>query len=394
MSTLRSALDELLAADLHMVGDADLVTDLDEIERAGRILESERARRLAEFERRRAFAGDGHLSVASWLADHHGVSHSAAASHVRLARALQDMPATAAALACGEVSSSAVGVLASAREACPEQFGAAEQTLVDAARTLPLAELKGTVSYWRQAADAERAAEDEERRLERRNLHAAPTFEGMVHTDGDLDPEIGQTYLTALRAAADADVRTGSGPDLRTSGQRRADALGVICRHYLDCLNRPTVAGERPHVVVTLDLESLEGRTGRRCELEDLGPITAETARQWACDANVSRVITDAASQPLDVGRRTKVVPPSLRRAVVVRDRTCRFPGCDRPPGWCDTHHIRHWADGGPTALENLALLCRPHHRLIHRGFGVEMVDGRPVFSRPDGTVLEDRAPP
>jgi hypothetical protein len=108
----------------------------------------------------------------------------------------------------------------------------------------------------------------------------------------------------------------------------------------------------------------------------------------------VSRVITKGSSIPLDVGRATKVVPAALRRAVVVRDRGCRFPGCDRPPGWCDSHHVRHWADGGETALLNLVLLCRPHHRLIHRGFGVSMVDGAPVFSRPDGTALEDRAPP
>ncbi len=143
-----------------------------------------------------------------------------------------------------------------------------------------------------------------------------------------------------------------------------------------------------------VDLETLERRAPGRCELADVGPIPPEAARRWACDANVSRVITDARSVPLDLGRRTKVVPAALRRAVVARDGTCRFPGCDRPPGWCDAHHVRHWADGGETALGNLVLLCRPHHRLIHRGFGVQMVDGRPVFSRPDGTAIGDRAPP
>jgi hypothetical protein len=109
------------------------------------------------------------------------------------------------------------------------------------------------------------------------------------------------------------------------------------------------------------------------------------------------RVVLSGRSEPLDVGRRTKVVPPSLRRAVIVRDRTCRFPGCDRPHTWCDAHHVVHWADGGPTGLPNLLLLCRPHHRLIHRpgGFRAEMHEGRPVFRRPDGSMLlEDRAPP
>jgi hypothetical protein len=200
----------------------------------------------------------------------------------------------------------------------------------------------------------------------------------------------------------DADVRSRAGhrsgerhgpgaePDSRTPAQRRADALGEICRQWLDLADRSVMSGERPHVVVTMDLESLEGRLGRRCGLEDTGPMTSETARRWACDANVTRVITDAASQPLDVGRKTKVVPPALRRAVAVRDGGCAFPGCDRPSSWCDAHHVRHWADGGTTSIDNLVLLCRRHHRLVHhRRFTVEMTNERPRFFRADGTVLD-----
>lgn len=216
----------------------------------------------------------------------------------------------------------------------------------------------------------------------------------MVRVDGDLDPETGQTLITALRCVQDADVRSRDTPDLRTSAQRRADALGEICRKWLDDAERPLVGGERPHVTVTVDLAALEGRAGTVCEFDDVGPISPETARRWACDASLSRVITRGNSEPLDVGRRTSVVPAALRRAVGVRDRHCRFPGCDRPPGWCDAHHVRHWADGGETALPNLTLLCRPHHRLVHRGFRVDVADGKPVFFRPDGSPLEDRGPP
>jgi predicted restriction endonuclease len=99
-------------------------------------------------------------------------------------------------------------------------------------------------------------------------------------------------------------------------------------------------------------------------------------------------------SEPLDVGRKTAVVLASIRRALVERDRTCAFPGCERHQSWCDAHHILHWADGGPTALGNLVLLCRRHHRAVHEGFAVSMADGRPVFARPDGSRLEGRAPP
>lgn len=131
-------------------------------------------------------------------------------------------------------------------------------------------------------------------------------------------------------------------------------------------------------------------------ELDRVGVIDAQTARRLACDASVMRVVMSARSEPLDVGRRTPLVPPAMRRAVVLRDRRCRFPGCDRRHTWCDAHHVVHWADGGATAAHNLVLLCRPHHRIVHESgrFLLEMEDGRPVFRRSDGTVLEDSAPP
>jgi Domain of unknown function (DUF222)/HNH endonuclease len=244
--------------------------------------------------------------------------------------------------------------------------------------------------------------EDEERRFDRRRLHLSATLDGMVRVDGELDPVTGQTVITALRAVEDADVRSPVGhrpgeqhgpsadPDARAPAQRRADALGEICRQWLDLADRPLVSGERPHVVVTMDIASLERRAGRRRDLEDLGRIDGQTARQLACDANVTRVITEGSSQPLDVGRKTKVVPPALRRAVAVRDGGCAFPGCDRPSSWCDAHHVRHWADGGTTSIDNLVLLCRRHHRLVHhRRFTVEMTNERPQFFRAAGTVLD-----
>lgn len=169
------------------------------------------------------------------------------------------MPATAEALASGEVSATAVSLLLSARDAAPEQFRAAEDTLVEAGRVLSVGELKRAVDYWRQSADAKRAADDEERRFERRHLHVSATLDGMVRVDGDLDPENGQMLITALRAVQDAEARGSRGPDLRSPSQRRADALGELCGRWLDSADRPSVAGERPHVVVTIDLESLEG---------------------------------------------------------------------------------------------------------------------------------------
>jgi hypothetical protein len=224
---------------------------------------------------------------------------------------------------------------------------------------------------------------------DRRRLHVSPTVFGLVRIDGDLDPETGETVVTALRSCVDAELRSPDPEDRRTPPQRRADALGEICRRWLDSTERPQLRGERPHVTVTVDLQTLGGRAGGRSDFEHVGPVPPETVRRLACDAAFTRVLTMGRSEPLDVGRKTAVVPAPMRRAVIVRDGGCRFPGCDRPPPWCDAHHVVHWADGGRTALANLLLLCRRHHRLIHQGFRVETIDGRTVFRRPDGTIIE-----
>jgi hypothetical protein len=193
----------------------------------------------------------------------------------------------------------------------------------------------------------------------------------------------------------DAEARSAV-EDRPTPAQRRADALGELCRQWLDRSDRPSVGGERPHLTVTVGADALACDLGDPSELDHVGPVDPETTRRLACDASVMRVVMNGRSEPLDVGRRTPVVSPSIRRAVIVRDRTCRFPGCDRPQTWCDAHHVVHWSKGGSTTVHNLLLLCRPHHRLVHErgGFRVELLDGRPVFRRPDGSRLEGRAPP
>jgi hypothetical protein len=149
-------------------------------------------------------------------------------------------------------------------------------------------------------------------------------------------------------------------------------------------------------VTVTVGSQALHDGAGEPTELDHTGPVDPETSRRMACDASIRRVVMAGRSEPLDVGRRTPVISPGIRRAVILRDRHCRFPGCDRPHTWCDAHHVVHWADGGPTAVPNLILLCRRHHRTVHArgGFRLALEDGRLVFRRPDGSVLEEPAPP
>lgn len=189
---------------------------------------------------------------------------------------------------------------------------------------------------------------------------------GMVHIDGRLDPVSGQVVMTALNSLTDPGNLDSE--DDRTPAQRRADALVDLCRDHLDHAELPVQRNERPHVMVHLSLEALEGRAGRPCELDDAGVITPQAARQLACDAKITRIITRGKSQILDVGRATRVVPTGLRMALIARDRGCVIEGCGAPWRWCDAHHLIHWADGGPTNLDSLALVCDHHHTLIHQG--------------------------
>jgi hypothetical protein len=219
------------------------------------------------------------------------------------------------------------------------------------------------VAHWRRLADAEGALADAGRVFERRRLQVSPTWAGTVRLDGDLDPESGATVIAALGSLADPAAIDPE--DRRSSQQRRADALIEICRRHLDASDRPMVGGERPHVLVTVDLATLQGRGERLIDLET-GPITLEAVRRLACDAVVSRVVFQGGSAPVEVGRSTRVIPAPLRRALTARDGGCTHPGCDVPARWCDAHHIAHWADGGTTSLPNLRLLCRRYHRAAH----------------------------
>ena len=272
-----------------------------------------------------------------------------------------------------------LGLRGVGHDAEPDAFPAAEELLVEAAERHSVKDLGTAVAYWRGAVEREAGVDPEERLYERRNLHVSPLLDGMVRLDGDLDPASGEALLAALGAFRDAEARSGGDePDPRTPAQRRADALGALARSFLDRSDRPVVGGERPHLTVTVSLEAL--RSGLGVARGEHGTaLPASVVRRLACQARIIPAVLGSASEPLDLGRMTPVVSPALRRAVVLRDRGCRFPGCGRAPRWCDAHHVHHWADGGPTCLDNLVLLCRRHHRLVHRSFDARMVNGEPT---------------
>jgi hypothetical protein len=232
----------------------------------------------------------------------------------------------------------------------------------------------------RDRADAAALKRQEATARVLRRLHLSPSAGGRVRVSGWLDTE-SAAHVSAALDPLSKPLPGHDGPDPRSAGQRRADALVEVCRH---AAKAPDDSGERPQVVVTVAYDPLTQRLGTG-GFDLGGTVSAETVRRIACDAHIIPAVLDSAGQPLDVGRTKRLVVGALRKALNLRDGGCAFPGCDRPARWAQGHHIVHWADGGPTSLHNSVLLCGHHHRLIHRGeWQVRMADdGLPLFLPP-----------
>jgi hypothetical protein len=359
-------------------------------------------------------------STAGWLRGRLRMGAGAASSAVRTSRALFRGPlaASAQALTDGEISAAHASVLAHGTHDLPDQtVGEAEPVLLEAAGRLDPPRLRRVLEHLRLVADPDGEHDRAQRRHDQRGLWLRATFQDMVAIDGLLEPEAGQILLAALEPLA----RPRNADDTRSAGQRRADALAEVARRTMEAGRLPQSGGVRPQLVVTVDLDTLLGRPGTvggelgGGELGGLGPLEPEACRRLACDSALTRVLVTrdrghghgphdlvhpdhppatsgpveasnlaarlqtaltllplalggAPTQPLELGRSTRVVSPAQRSALAVRDGGCVFPGCDRPVSWCEGHHLWHWLDGGPTDLANLALVCRAHHRAVHEG--------------------------
>jgi hypothetical protein len=209
--------------------------------------------------------------------------------------------------------------------------------------------------------DAAGALAEANRAYERRYLHIGEPRDGLVHLDGVLDPEGGATLRTALQP-----FMKPIKDDVRSYGQRSVDALMELCRQGSG--GKRDGSGSRPQLIIRATLETLAGTKGAPAgELEGGGTVPAETVQRYACDSALSR-ITGQNELDHELNHTSRTLPAPTRRALESRDRHCVFPGCSRPPIWCDGHHLVWWTRGGATALPNLALMCRPHHRLVHEG--------------------------
>ena len=350
---------------------------------------------------------NGFRSCAEWLAWRVGLDLGAARERVRVARALGKLPRLARALARGELSYAKVRALT--RVATPET----EERLLAVGKTGTAEHVERIVRGWRWM-DRKAELHDTAQRHKQHALQVYQDEDGMVVIRGRLAPEEGAVVMQAMAAARDvlrerhrvsAEMRPVN-VSAETSlidepiepappmEHQQADALALVAETALHRGMNPGPAGERYQVVVHVDAAVLASADAPGQSVLDGGArVSAETSQRLACDA--SRVVMRHAPDGtvVEVGARTRTIPPALRRALEHRDRGCRFPGCGVRFG--QGHHIRHWAHGGPTTLSNLTLLCRRHHRTVHEeGFRVERLPGGELtFRSPYGHVLPDVPP-
>ena len=332
-------------------------------------------------------------SCAHWLNWKCGIDLGAAREKVRVARALETLPRMAALMAEGRLSYAKVRAMTRVADVINQDY------LLNIALHGTASHVENVVRGYRRALDAEELSREAIQQRDQYLLYYTQP-DGSLVIRGQMPAEIGALFVRALEAAEDSlpipknvSAETSS-DDRHHPRKRRVEALATLAESYLATGPRDLSGADRHQIVVHVDADTLRDSHAGRCEFERGPSIASETARRLSCDASVVRIVENAQGEPLDVGRKTRTIPPAIRRALNSRDKGCRFPGCSFKR-YVDGHHVKHWADGGETKLTNLVTLCRFHHRLVHEGQIVVQTldDGAFRFVRPDGQTFDSPAP-
>ncbi|WP_434449710.1 DUF222 domain-containing protein [Lentzea sp. E54] len=296
------------------------------------------------------------------------------------------LPGVAAAMAEGELSEDHVDVLT---EAMAELPAVAEVHVVEYAR---LHEPRSARAFCRELVyrldqDGPEPTEPEPEPVRKRNFLWRQWKGGRYLLSADLDAVTG----AKLDALIDPLAKPEPG-DLRLAPEREGDALCEVVDLALRAGGTRTHGGERAQLTITVDYDKLRDGIGT-ARLDNGEHIPMNQVRKVACDSGLVPTLLGSRSQVYDVGRKTRTINSGLRRVLVARDRGCAFPGCTRPPSHCEAHHVIHWANGGETNVDNLVLLCRRHHDLVHQSeWEVQIIAGLPVF-RPPAFIDPQRRP-
>jgi len=367
VSLLVARIEEFCAAPIPETG-PELTADLREVARGRNLLDLKFSQMAAAFAATDEFDREGSYSPIHWIRTNCHMTGGAAADRVAVGEQVATVPETVEAMAAGQIGFPHLALIAREAEALVES-GSKEQfdeaKLLDKAKEFSVGRFRNFCHHYRHSVDPHGYAAREAEAAQARVLSLTRGEGGMLWIRGVLDPEGGAVLLTALEPLA---KRSGK-DDERRLDRRRADGLVDMAVRVLDGGTLPQRGGQRPHLQVTTTLETLVQRCGApAADLELSLPISAAAVERLACDCNVTRVLLNADSQVIDVGRTTRKIRGSTRRALNVRDRGCKWPGCDRPASYTSGHHLKHWIRGGSTDLPNLVLLCHRHHWMVHEG--------------------------
>ena len=311
------------------------------------------ARVAAEMVKRNKYDDDGFVSAIDWMRFNGHMTAGAAANGVAVGESLHRMPESVDAMAAGEIGYAHLTVMARTAEDLGDRFD--ETALINKAKENSPGKFHYICTHYRHAADPKRYADEQEEQVQQRRLKVSKWMDGSVLLSGQLDPEGGAVFITALQARS----RKSGAHDDRDLERRQGDALVELASN----------GGSQAQIQVTSSIETLLGLAGApAADLEFSLPISSKAVERLACDSSISRVLLDSDSMVIDVGRSKRVVSEPTRRALVARDGSCRWPACDRPASWSAAHHVVHWIHGGATDLDNLVLLCHRHHRMVHEG--------------------------
>ena len=311
---------------------------------------------------------EGSYSPIHWLRMNCHLTAGAAGDRIAVGEQLHKIPESHQGVLEGEIGFAHLAHIARTAAAIQETgtnkpFD--ETPLLDKARKLSVGRFIDFCHHMRHADDPEGYAAEEVAGVEARSLTIKTGEGGMVWVRGVFDPE----GAAVLRTAVEPLARRNGKEDDRKRDRRVADAVVELASRSLDNALVPQHGSVRPHLQVTTTLETLIQRAGASAaDLELSLPISAKAVERLACYCSVTRILLGSDSAVIDVGRSRRVISPSQRRALKVRDKGCRFPGCDRPATWTSGHHLVHWIRGGPGDLPNLVLLCYRHHWMVHEG--------------------------
>ncbi|HXN91173.1 MAG TPA: DUF222 domain-containing protein [Candidatus Sulfotelmatobacter sp.] len=367
VAILAQAVERFCLAE-HRAAGHDLTHDLPEVSRCLNLLQLKFSEMAAAFAQTDEYDSQGWCSPIHWIRVNCHMGSGAAGDRVAVGEQIQNLPETAESMASGEIGFSHVALIAREAEALAlsgSNNQLDETPLLQKAREYTVNRFRNFCHHQRHALDPAAYAADQARLVEARSLSLKTGDGGMLWIRGVLDPEGGNILRTALEPLAHLN---GKGDD-RTHDRRLADAIVEMASRTLDGGSLPIRGGQRPHLQVTATLETLLQHCGApAADIEFSLPISSAAVERLACDCNITRILLDSDSRVIDVGRSKRVIQPAQRRALRVRDKTCRWPGCDRPASYTSGHHLVHWIKRGLTDLANLVLLCHRHHWMVHEG--------------------------